>query len=152
MKVPVFWCVYISPSPWLYQNSWGCTGLPCPLYYSPHPADTVLLLILQGWGVIKLVWDRFINPLLGELSILFRNSIVGDFWGWTVESFICRYPFPLPLGVAANNVYHFILIWRLESMNIQDITTSHASFWLLPICSEANLIFWVSQDCLYEDS
>ena len=109
MKVHVFWYVYISPSPWLYHNSWGCAGLHCPLYYSPHPADNVLLLLLQGWGVIKLVWDRFITPLLGELSILFRNSIVGDFWGWTVESFICRYPFPLPLGVAANNAYRYFL-------------------------------------------
>ena len=40
---------------------------PCPLYYSP---DNVLLLLLHGWGVIKLVWDRFITALLGELSKL----------------------------------------------------------------------------------
>ena len=51
---------------------------PCPLYYFPHTADNFLLLLLHIWGVIKIVWNRFITALLGNYTV---TALLGIFGG-----------------------------------------------------------------------
>ena len=82
---------------------WWCTRQPCSLYCSPHP---FLLLLLHGWGVIKLCGT---GSSLHCWVINKNYSGTELFRSFGVISIILYLPLPLsatPIGVAANNAYH----------------------------------------------